>query len=578
MGERFAVRAAELRYVRRDPGQGALVLAGVVVPPRHQCLDAVFVGVDADRCVRPAPGADQAFEMAQPRQLAHQGAQVGVANTEFGQGAEGGLGSVEVACLQFRQPGRHMGLQRGFGGQRPQVDVVGTLFKQPVRQHRGLRVVAAPHRVLQLALVGAPERGRQREPAQHGHQRGRLPPTPARPLGLIAGDERREFRQQQQHPPARPALGGGLFFRRGRRGSGGGCDRATWRLGVASRLVDAKDVEERGWGDDEGRLVRRGGWRGLWRGRRAGLGRCVGRRGRGCVRGRWRGARARRRWLGLGFLRNAHSIGEVIAAECDQHAVLQRHRVLLQAQAIDEGAVGAGEVFDADVAAFLEHVRLPARQITHLPGMRRLVAGEQGIGLAHQERKARDDDGVQARVGRLGRQREREATRRPHLLGARGDLHAVRQHAAEGNLVAVLQLLRRLLDRDAVDRRAVSAAQVGQVDGTVFAEDPGVPARQHRQHVLPVVCKRRLVAPHGEHAVDDADLAQFGLRQRLQDHVNIVINGLMGWSRLRTSPRVLAHGVGRPLVGGVHVGGVHVTDARWQPRQGPSRHRAPCTA
>ena len=48
----------------------------------------------------------------------------------------------------------------------------------------------------------------------------------------------------------------------------------------------------------------------------------------------------------------------MIAAEGDQDTIVQRHRVLLQTQAVDVGAVAAGEVLDVGLAALLIDVRV----------------------------------------------------------------------------------------------------------------------------------------------------------------------------------------------------------------------------
>mgnify|MGYP006332629303 CR=1 FL=1 len=89
----------------------------------------------------------------------------------------------------------------------------------------------------------------------------------------------------------------------------------------------------------------------------------------------------------------------MLAAERDQRAVVQRHRMLLQTQAIDEGAVGAGEIFDAELAGLDEEVRLAPRQVAELQAMLVATARERGAGLADEEREARDDDGIEAFVG-----------------------------------------------------------------------------------------------------------------------------------------------------------------------------------
>jgi hypothetical protein len=70
----------------------------------------------------------------------------------------------------------------------------------------------------------------------------------------------------------------------------------------------------------------------------------------------------------------------VLAAEGQQHAVLKRHRALLQALAVEEGAVGAGQVFDVRLAALEEDMRLATRQELELFGIGRAVVSELRIG------------------------------------------------------------------------------------------------------------------------------------------------------------------------------------------------------
>ncbi len=99
MGERLAVPVNKLGDVRCNPRQGALVLACVFVPAGDDVLDAVFVGVDADRGFRAAAHADQLFQVAQPLQLVDERAQIAVALAEFGGACEYALG-----CRRSRGP------------------------------------------------------------------------------------------------------------------------------------------------------------------------------------------------------------------------------------------------------------------------------------------------------------------------------------------------------------------------------------------------------------------------------------------------------------------------------------------
>ena len=98
----------------------------------------------------------------------------------------------------------------------------------------------------------------------------------------------------------------------------------------------------------------------------------------------------------------------MIAAERDQDAVLQRHRALLQALAVDEGAVGAGQVLDVGAAALQEDVRVSPREVAELLRHIGPVAGERLVGLADEEGKARDDDRLEAEAPDSGVRGQRE--------------------------------------------------------------------------------------------------------------------------------------------------------------------------
>jgi hypothetical protein len=238
----------------------------------------------------------------------------------------------------------------------------------------------------------------------------------------------------------------------------------------------------------------------------------------------------------------------MIAAESEQHPVLQRHRVLLQAQAIDEGAVGTLEILDAGAAVLLENVRMAPRQETELPAVLVLVARKRRVALADEERKAGDDDRLKVAAGGRGRQRQAEAfCRAPGGAGAWRDLHAVREHATEADFVAVVQPAGSLRDGGAVDGRPVPAVQVGEVDDTLLAEDPSVPARQHLENVVLVGREGLLGSTDGEHAPGDAYLAQLRPRQGLEHNVEVVMGRLHA-----TDPFFFARQARRGLLSCLH--------------------------
>ena len=119
-------------------------------------------------------------------------------------------------------------------------------------------------------------------------------------------------------------------------------------------------------------------------------------------------------------LLDADPVREVIAAEREQHPVLQRHCVLLQTQAIDERAVGAFEILDAGAAVLQKDVRVSPRQETQLPAVLVLITRERRVVLADEERKAGDDDRLEVRAGGCRRQREAGGFRGATGLPARG--------------------------------------------------------------------------------------------------------------------------------------------------------------
>src|SRR5262249_50938767 len=59
------------------------------------------------------------------------------------------------------------------------------------------------------------------------------------------------------------------------------------------------------------------------------------------------------------FQGDAHSVHEVSTTERDYDTVLQRHAMLLQALAIDEGSVAAAEILDVGLASLLVDVGMP---------------------------------------------------------------------------------------------------------------------------------------------------------------------------------------------------------------------------
>ncbi len=373
----------------------------------------------------------------------------------------------------------------------------GRLFERAVGQRGGLRMVAARERILERTLRRAVQDQRHAA-GQHGeHERAGAPGTALVAAVIEAQPQDPQARQlgpQQQDAPARAAPRGGWNR----------CRRRSRRLhvGVGQRpVVGAEDLEKGRRRRDEGGLVARH------------------RRCRG-------GGNAR------GMPAEADAVGEVIAAEGQQHAVFQRHGALLQAQAIDEGAVGAAQVFDPGAAVAAEDVRVAPRQVAELLRLLLAAARERSVALADEERKARDDDRRERRV--LGRRRQRQradlcaAARRAR---ARRDPDAKRQHAAEADLVAVAQAAGRGPDGLAIERGAVAAALVGQKDAALLAEQARVAARQHHQDLVVVGRERRLAATDRERAAVDADLAQLRPRQRRENDLEVVFRALAAWRR-----------------------------------------------
>ena len=246
------VGCAELRHIRRDARQGALVLARVVVPTVDQGSDAVLVGVDAYRLFRPAAPADQPLEVAQPFQFGHQRPQLGIALAELRHAGDHGVRAIEIVRGHLGQPGRHVGLEGGFGGKRLELHIVRALLQLPVRQHGGLCVVALRDQLLELAIGRAP-------PIQgHSHQRPARPPAPrptrrraSRPLHRGPG---RPTRAPTTAPPRARAT------RSRRRLIGDGGHRRRVAVGAfVQRVLDAEDLEERGRSRHESGLAVRGG-------------------------------------------------------------------------------------------------------------------------------------------------------------------------------------------------------------------------------------------------------------------------------------------------------------------------------
>ncbi|MCY1462313.1 hypothetical protein D9M71_800750 [compost metagenome] len=93
------------------------------------------------------------------------------------------------------------------------------------------------------------------------------------------------------------------------------------------------------------------------------------------------------------------------AAECNAVAVVQRHAVVRQAPAVDEGAVGAAQVFHERHAALQVHVRVPARQVVDLLRIVVAIACEGIVGLADQVREAVDMDRLQPDIAAFRQQR-----------------------------------------------------------------------------------------------------------------------------------------------------------------------------
>ncbi|MNS74183.1 hypothetical protein D3C72_1076510 [compost metagenome] len=197
------------------------------------------------------------------------------------------------------------------------------------------------------------------------------------------------------------------------------------------------------------------------------------------------------------------------AAERNHIAGLQAHGLVLEPHAVDEGAVGAAQVLQPRRPRLQEQVRMAARKVVDLMRIVVAIAREGVIGLADEEREARDDHRLQADFRADRRERDGQ-TWRLRRRGPRIDAHAVRQRRAKAHLVAIAQQRRLLGHGIAIHARAVLAAEVRHVDGAVLGKNARVAARKYRDRLRRIGDERRLATADGEQILPDPDLAEFG--------------------------------------------------------------------
>ncbi|SPC11913.1 hypothetical protein CT19431_40612 [Cupriavidus taiwanensis] len=498
---------------------------GVLVPVRQQLAHRRFVGVEANRRIR-AARRGEAFEPADPVEFGHQRPRLGIVRAELAQACQHGIGACHVSGLQPGGEVGHVRAQQRFGPERLDRDIVGMPRQVAVGRLRRARVVAGGKAGLHRALGRATPVDRN---ARHEReeQQGPAPARRAPHAGRMAEPEQpRPFRRQQRGtaPLSAPrCAGAGGSGRRGQ-GLGLGIDLVLLMGGV----VDAEDVEEGIWRADKGGAVgvvaggRRGGGNGRTSLRPGGR-----HRGRGRRIGRVRGLQYRACRGGIAGAGVPHVclVDEVVAAKRNQVAVVQRHAVVGQALAVDEGAIGAAQVLDEGDAALEVHMRMAPRQVVDLVRIAVAKAREGVVALADQVRELLHMQRLQPHVMAFRHQRQRHA-RRLRLRRARRQPHAEGQRRPEGDFIAIAELRRLARHGRAVHARAVLAAEVSHVDRAMLRKNARMAPRQRRGQCFRVGGERQFAAADRKERFIDADLAELRARHRRQEHIEFLRRGL----------------------------------------------------
>src|SRR5690349_6386424 len=126
----------------------------------------------------------------------------------------------------------------------------------------------------------------------------------------------------------------------------------------------------------------------------------------------------------------------MFATEAEYVSVLKRNRVLAQAFAADESAVFASQVLDERNAALQEKLGVASRNVIHL--MRKFVGVARNgfLGPAYQEGIARNDNRFEPEIVALRNQRQ-SRRRAPAYSRAPVQMHPIREHSTEADLIAV---------------------------------------------------------------------------------------------------------------------------------------------
>ncbi|SOZ22988.1 hypothetical protein CBM2623_A220014 [Cupriavidus taiwanensis] len=520
IAERIGIQVAERRHVARDASERALVRGGVLVPVRQQLAHRRFVGIEPDRRIG-AARRGEALEPADPVELGHQRPRLRVVRAELAQARQHGIGAGHVAGLEPGGKVGHVGTQQRFGTDGLDLDIAGIPRQVAVGRLRRARVVAGGKARLHRALRRATpvDRGAGHQPEQ---QQGPAPARRApRAPRLVQSEQPGRFRQQQRGTATRaPRAVAGGGSRRGL-GFGLGVDLVL----LVGGIVDAEDVEEGIGRADKGGAVavvaggRRGG------GGSRGGGRC-GRAGRAGwarrVRRPWKlQQRTRRRGIVGAVVPHLRLVDKVVAAKRDQVAIVERHAVVGQAPAVDEGAIGAAEILDEGDAALEVDMGMAPRQVVDLVRIAVAKAREGIVALADQVRELLHMQRLQPDVMAFRHQRQRYA-RRPGLRRARRQPHPERQRRPERDFIAIAEPRRLARHWRAVHARAVLAAEVGHIDHAMLGKNARMAPRQRCGQCFRVGGKRQLAAADREQRFIDADFAEFGARHRRQEYIEFL--------------------------------------------------------
>ncbi len=445
----------------------------IVFPAFKQIADPGFVRIDADRRIHAAPADHETLEIAHPLQFADKRCGIGIHRAQRFHLRNLRVGAVEVALLQCSEPAGQFRLQQRFARKSP---------------------FARRQQVFQLALCRAAQVECDRGHRDQRHAGGSPPRRAPHGRSVVARERARQLRCEHAPATLHTARLAVAF-----RFVGGGLRSQVDFVFALPRLVDAENIEERVRGADKRGLV---GIDGIFqRRRRNHLG-----------HGR----------LDFGVVLQVYPVDEVIAAECNDVAVMQRVRAFVQAFSANERAVRAAQILDMGLAAFQENVRVAPRDVVDLMRIAILVAREYLVGLADEKRERVHVDRLQTEVVALRYEHDAERQRRArggHDARARLDADAVRQLAAKTQFVAGAHAGGRLPDADAVQRRAVLAVEIGDIDGAMFGENAGVPARQPGEQFARIVRERGFAASDREQVVDDADRPQRRMRHRREHDI-----------------------------------------------------------